>query len=98
MGGSPAVRPERYQVGSPMQLMATGVPQRVIVGALDTAFGPSGQAYFEEARTAGVSPVTLREAPESGHFEMVVPYTSTWPITLQELESLSGEMTQARNR
>jgi len=27
-----------------------------------------------------------------------VPYTSTWPITLQELESLSAEMTQARNR
>jgi len=27
-----------------------------------------------------------------------VPYTSTWPITLQELESLSVEMTQARNR
>ena len=47
---------------------------------------------------AGSSPVTLREAPESGHFEVVVPYTSTWPITLQELESLSAEMAGARGR
>ena len=98
MGGSPNVRPERYQVGSPMQLMPVDVPQRVVVGALDAQFGPSGRAYFQAAQRAGSSPVTLREAPESGHFEMVVPYTSTWPITLQELESLSVEMTQARNR
>ena len=98
MGGSPNVRPERYQVGSPMQLMPVDVPQRVVVGALDAQFGPSGRAYFQAAQRAGSSPVTLREAPESGHFEMVVPYTSTWPITLQELESLSVEMTQARTR
>ena len=98
MGGSPNVRPERYQVGSPMQLMPVDVPQRVVVGALDAQFGPSGRAYFQAAQRAGSSPVTLREAPESGHFEMVVPYTSTWPITLQELESLSVEMMQARNR
>lgn len=98
MGGSPNVRPERYQVGSPMQLMPVDVPQRVVVGALDAQFGPSGRAYFQAAQRAGSSPVTLREAPESGHFEMVVPYTSTWPITLQELESLSVEMTRARNR
>ena len=95
MGGSPNVRPERYQVGSPMQLMPVDVPQRVVVGALDAQFGPSGRAYFQAAQRAGSSPVTLREAPESGHFEMVVPYTSTWPITLQELESLSA---QVRNR
>ena len=98
MGGSPNVRPERYQVGSPMQLMPVDVPQRVVVGALDAQFGLSGRAYFQAAQRAGSSSVTLREAPESGHFEMVVPYTSTWPITLQELESLSVEMTQARNR
>ena len=98
MGGSPEARPERYQVGSPMQLMPVGVPQRVIVGALDAQFGSSGRAYFQAASAAGSSPVTLREAPESGHFEMVVPSTSTWPITLQELESLSAEMTQARDR
>tara|TARA_B000000460_G_scaffold246036_2_gene218642 strand:- start:365 stop:610 length:246 start_codon:yes stop_codon:yes gene_type:complete len=81
-----------------MQLMPVDVPQRVVVGALDAQFGLSGRAYFQAAQRAGSSPVTLREAPESGHFEMVVPYTSTWPITLQELESLSVEMTQARNR
>ena len=98
MGGSPNVRPERYQVGSPMQLMPVDVPQRVVVGALDAQFGPGGRACFQAAQRAGSSPVTLREAPESGRFGMVVPCTSAWPITLQELESLSVEMTQARNR
>ena len=98
MGGSPSAFPERYEAGSPMQLMPVDVPQRVVVGGLDAQFGSSGRAYFQAASAAGNSPVTLREAPESGHFEMVVPYTSTWPITLQELESLSAEMTQARNR
>jgi acetyl esterase/lipase len=96
MGGSPDARPERYQVGSPMQLMPEGVPQRVIVGALDAQFGPSGRAYFEEASAAGSSRITLREAPEAGHFEVVVPSTSSWPIVMQELESLSLEMAQAR--
>jgi hypothetical protein len=28
------------------------------------------------------------EAPESGHFEMINPDTSTWPIVLRELEKL----------
>jgi len=72
------------------------VPQRVIVGALDAQFGPSGRAYFEEASAAGSSRITLREAPEAGHFEVVVPSTSSWPIVMQELESLSLEMAQAR--
>ncbi len=98
MGGSPDAFPERYQVGSPMQLMPVGVPQRVIVGALDAQFGPSGRAYFQEAQSAGSSPITLREAPEAGHFEVVVPSTSSWPIVLEELESLSVEVMQARSR
>ena len=95
MGGSPDVHSERYDVGSPMRLMPVGVPQRLIVGAHDRAWGPSGRAYFERARAAGSSPVALREAPESGHFEMIVPSTSTWPLVLQELESLSLETTRA---
>ncbi len=98
MGGSPGVHPERYEVGSPMRLMPVDVPQRLIVGTHDRAWGPSGRAYFEQARTAGRSPVTLREAPESGHFEVIVPSTSTWPLVLQELESLSLEVKKARTK
>ena len=40
MGGSPDVHSERYNVGSPMRLMPVGVPQRLIVGAHDRAWGP----------------------------------------------------------
>jgi acetyl esterase/lipase len=94
MGGSPDEHPERYEAASPMQLMPVDVPQRLIVGALDQAWGPSGRAYFEGARIAGESPVTLLEAPESGHFEVILPGSSTWPLVLQELERLSSDVTQ----
>ena len=98
MGGSPDSHPERYDVTSPMRLMPVGVPQRLIVGARDGAWGPSGRAYFEHARAAGLSPVTLREAPESGHFEVIVPSTTTWPLVLRELETLSLEVERALDR
>ena len=97
MGGSPDAHPERYDVGSPMRLMPVDVPQRLIVGGRDRAWGPSGRAYFELARTAGGSSVTLREAPESGHFELIVPSTSSWPVVLQELESLSLQLMRTRD-
>jgi acetyl esterase/lipase len=89
MGGSPDAYPNRYDVGSPMRLMPVGVPQRLIVGAHDRAWAPVGQAYFDRARSVGDSPVTIREAPESGHFEMIVPNTSTWPLVIEELETLA---------
>ena len=98
MGGSPGVHPERYDVASPMRLMPAGVPQRLIVGRHDEAWGPGGRAYFEAAQRAGGSPVTLLEAPESGHFEMIVPSTSTWPYVTQELGSLLLQVTQSAGR
>jgi acetyl esterase/lipase len=89
MGGSPEQVPERYDAVSPMRIMPR-VPQRLVVGAFDSSWGPSGRAYFEAARETRGIDVTLVEAPESGHFEMIVPMTSTWAIVLAELEALTG--------
>lgn len=96
MGGSPDDVPGRYDVASSMRLMPVGVPQRLIVGRHDEAWGPGGRAYFKAARTSGASPVMLLEAPESGHFEVIVPGTSTWPTVVNELEALLGQVTGTR--
>lgn len=92
MGGPPDAYPARYGAGSPMRLVPDGVPQRLIVGRLDRAWAPTGREYFERARSVGSSRITLREAEESGHFEMIAPSSSSWPLVLQELEALSREM------
>jgi acetyl esterase/lipase len=86
MGGSPSVVPRRYAAASPMQLAPVPVPQTLVIGALDTAWGPVGRAYYRRALEAGDEGVTVLEAPQSGHFEMIVPGTSTWPLVMQAFE------------
>ena len=88
MGGSPEDVPDRYDAVSPMRLMPEGIPQRLVIGALD-GWAPAGRAYYDAATAAGTSSVSKVEAPESGHFEMIAPGTSTWALVLQELEALT---------
>jgi len=89
MGGSPEEFPDRYEAGSPMRLAPIGVPQTLVVGALDQAWGPGGRAYGDHAVELGDRSVVLEEAAESGHFEMILPTTSTWPQVLRALEELA---------
>ena len=88
LGGSPEDVPERYDAVSPMRLMPDGVSQRLVIGAYDQAWGPSGRAYYEAAQADGSAPVTMVEAPESGHFEVIAPQSSTWRNVLTELRRL----------
>lgn len=92
MGGSPAEHADRYASASPMQLAPIGVPQVLVVGALDKSWAPVGRAYFARARAAGDSAVTLVEAPEAGHFELVAPKTTTWPIVIRELKAMFARL------
>ena len=41
-----------------------------------------GRSYFEVARRSG-DPVELIVAPESGHFEVIMPTSSSWPIVTE---------------
>jgi acetyl esterase/lipase len=90
LGGSPEAFPKRYDAVSPMRLMPEGVPQRLVVGALDRSWAPAGRAYHDAAVADGGSPVSMVVAPESGHFEMIAPGTTTWRIVLEELARLTG--------
>jgi acetyl esterase/lipase len=87
MGGSPAEHPDRYAAASPMKLAPIATPQLLVVGAHDQSWGPVGRAYYARARAAGDTAVHLLEASESGHFEMIAPATTTWPIIFGSLKT-----------
>lgn len=79
LGGEPAGVPERLHRASPIERLPLGLPQVLIVGALDTIV-PAEQAdrYAAAAAAAGervrVLPITA-----AGHFELVVPGSVAWP-------------------
>ena len=79
LGGSPDSQPDRYAMGSPMNLVPLGVPQILLLGQHDDNWAPVGRRYFERAKAAG-DDVRIVDAPESGHFEMIDPDSTTWPL------------------
>lgn len=89
MGGSPAMHPDRYHDGSPVERLPLRVPQIVLVGRHDATWRPIGEAYHDLATRAG-DQVALRVAPASGHFEMVVPSSTTWPLIEAAARDLVG--------
>lgn len=96
MGGSPGAYPARYAAASMMRLPPPTVPQTLMVGALDRSWGPVGRTYFAHAKAEGDTLVDLVELPESGHFEMIVPTTSTWPRVMSALAALWERVGRAR--
>ena len=92
MGGSPEEFPGRDAHASPMQLAPINVPQTLIIGTRDEAWSPSGRAYFNRAVAEGDKQVSVVEAKESGHFEMIVPTTSSWPVVRDALHAMFREL------
>lgn len=96
MGGSPAEVPERYAAASMMRLPPPTVPQIAILGARDASWAPVGRAWHEWVGPRSRGVLDVREAPASGHFEMIVPGTTTWPLVLDALADLFVRVTPAR--
>ncbi len=88
IGGSPEVFPDRYQQATPSRFAPLGVPQTVIVGEQDSDWGWVSDAYVKAARQAGDEQIQLIKAPEAGHFEVIDPKSSTWPIVRTEARRL----------
>lgn len=91
MGGSPTDFPERYAVASPIQLLPIGVQQFLVLGAYDK-WSEEGRRYFAAAMQLR-DQVSIIEAPQSDHFEMVDPDSSTWPLVMNaayELLEMDG--------
>lgn len=89
MGGSPEQVPDRYRWGDPMHMAPDGVPQVLIIGRYDDAWAPPGRRYFGAATARG-DDIRILEADESGHFEMIDPDSTTWPLVLEAARDLLG--------
>ena len=81
LGGSPGSVPDRYRWTDPVRLDLGDVPQVVLVGRHDETWSPPAHSYAREAAARGEN-VRVVEAPDSGHFEMILPTTSSWPAVL----------------
>lgn len=92
MGGSPAEHPERYAAASPMQLAPVQVPKALVIGAFDRTWAPIGRAYMARAAAVGDTTMILVDAPDSGHFDMLAPTTTTWPFIIGALKQLRARM------
>jgi acetyl esterase/lipase len=88
LGGSPAEVPEHYAQASATKMLPLGVPQILIWGRRDQ-FVPISlvEKYAQTAEHAG-DPARMVSLPEAGHFEIVSPFSATWPAVEGEILSL----------
>jgi acetyl esterase/lipase len=87
MGGTPTQVPERYNDAAPISHIPLGIPHTILTGDFD-GYELLGRSYFYSATAAGDKQLQHVTAPESGHFEMIDPKTSSWPIVLEALQGL----------
>lgn len=79
MGGTPDDYPDRYEAGSPIELLPTGISQALVHGADDDIVPVSqSEAYVEKAEKLGDWP-TLVKLAGVGHFELIHPESEAWP-------------------
>jgi acetyl esterase/lipase len=89
MGGSPEQYPKRYQLASGTARLPLHIPQYIIIGKLDKYWAPDGHKYIALAKQRGNVPNVIH-ASESGHFEMIDPDSTTWPLVLRAAKAALG--------
>lgn len=88
MGGDSDKMNARYFKSSPINLLPTGIPIRMIHGQLDNIVPLSqSEAFVEKAKAAG-DDVTMLMIEGGGHFDMASPYSEAWKVVKQELKKL----------
>ena len=88
MGGNPGDVPERYQAGSPGDLLPLGVRQIVVTGTADeTVPCEMGRRYVERARALG-DDATLVEIAGADHFDLVDPDSGAYRRIREALRDL----------
>ena len=87
IGGSPEQYPERYAAASPLELLPLGVRQFLLHGTNDddVPFEIS-QRYYDAARAKG-DDAQLISFPDIGHFELIDPESTVWPLLLDAVKS-----------
>ena len=89
MGGVPLETSDRYDAGSPFELLPLGVSQILVHGAADATVPlVLSERYAARARAAGDACV-LRALTGTGHFELVHPRSDAWPHVVESVSRLA---------
>jgi dipeptidyl aminopeptidase/acylaminoacyl peptidase len=88
MGGTPDEHPDRYDAGSPIELLPTGSKLVLVHGAADDTVPVSqSEAFVQRAEKLG-DRSTLVKLNETGHFELIDPESEAWPSVARAVLSL----------
>jgi acetyl esterase/lipase len=92
LGGSPQDLPDRYRSASPIELVPLGVAQRVLHGANDDIVPLEiSRRYVAAAKKSG-DDSKLIEVAGAGHFELIDPRSSAWPVVKEAVLELVGDL------
>lgn len=90
LGGSPDLYPDRYDAGSPIELLPCGSRLLLIHGSADDIVPASQSEAFERrAKRLGERP-TLMRLDDTGHFELIDPESSVWPKIAEAVDDTLG--------
>ena len=84
-GGTSQEVPERWKSSNPLELLPMDVPISLIHGEIDAIVPLSQSEVFAEA--AGAELQVIRGG---GHFDMVSPYASAFPVICRTLKRMTG--------
>ena len=88
MNGSPDEHPDRYDAGSPIELLPNGAKQVLIHGAADSTVPVSQSEEFERKAAQLGDECSLIKLKETGHFELIDPESDAWSSVLTAVEEM----------
>jgi len=88
IGGTPDQYPERYQAGSPIELLPTGTRQVLVHGTADNIVSVSQSENFVKRAEQVGEHATLVKLDGVGHFELIDPESDAWPAVVGAVQSL----------
>jgi dipeptidyl aminopeptidase/acylaminoacyl peptidase len=90
IGGTPVQHPDRFDAGSPIELLPSGSRQ-VLIHGTDDDIVPISQSekFVEKAEQLGDRP-TLVRLEGVGHFELIDPESDAWSKVAGAVLSLLG--------
>ena len=88
MGGKPEQFSQRYQQGSPAELLPLRVKQVLVHGEVDKLVPHKLSVGYEARARKSGDDVKLVSVPGAGHFELVVPTTAAWKSVEEAVASM----------
>jgi dipeptidyl aminopeptidase/acylaminoacyl peptidase len=90
MGGTPEQYPDRFDAGSPIELLPNGSKQVLIHGTDDDIVPVSqSEKFVNRAEQLGDLPSLVR-LKGVGHFELIDPDSDAWPVVAHAVLPVLG--------